>query len=159
VVMKRMGATSLMPRLDLLMIRAILPAMAVVVSANNPAALCFSLGRSPLLSVTPERIAIVAAYLSYIYLFLIPWAFFFLTAGALALVAYIFGPTPGQIAGTASKGWNNTTALLWKLTPKTSADWGMISVAAAFAFLAIGAAVSLRRTAPPEQGGEPTSLE
>jgi len=41
---------------------------------------------------------------------------------------------------------------VWRVVPKTTTGWGLTAVGAAFAFLGLGAAISLKKT--PEQRTE-----
>jgi hypothetical protein len=45
--------------------------------------------------------------------------------------------------------WRWLTNIAWELFPTTQTSWGAIFVVLAFIFLALGAAVSLRRPIPP----------
>lgn len=51
-------------------------------------------------------------------------------------------PRPGvQLAAT----WAATTGTARRLIPQATAGWGVLAVAAAFAFLGVGATLSLRK--------------
>ena len=137
--------SKLMPRKDLLALRLLLPAAAVGVSLNNPAALCFGLSRHGAILFTPARLAGGAAYMSYVLFFVRPYVMYFAAAGVAMIPVVIYGPTAQQILVALGKLWDRTGSAADRVTPKTGADWGTASIAAAFAFLGLGAAVSLRR--------------
>jgi len=68
--------------------------------------------------------------------------------GTLSVLTAIYGPTPPQMQSAAQRGWSWSMQAVYEFIPKTSDQWGALAVSAAFAFLALGAAVSLRRQPP-----------
>jgi hypothetical protein len=145
VVLNRFSPTRLVPRKDLLLLRLLLPAAAVMVSWNSRMA--FSTGlRYPALVLTPANLTLVGAFLVYVYSFLLPHARLALAAGAAAGFAYVFGPSWQQVTTTTQTSWDKTTSLIERLMPKTLADWGAIGLVASFAFLAVGLWLSLRKS-------------
>lgn len=152
LLLNRMAPARLMPRADVTVLRLLLPLAAIGVSLNNPEPLCLALGNAGHFLLTPERITLAAAYLTYICCFLPSYWLVMLAAGAAWVVALTYGPTLTQMQSTVRRSWNWSTQTLWDVLPKTSNQWGAAAVAASFAFLALGAAVSLRR--PPPKAGE-----
>ncbi|HEX3357260.1 MAG TPA: hypothetical protein VHS31_09840, partial [Tepidisphaeraceae bacterium] len=141
---------------------ALLPIVAMMVSLNNPLPLCFNLGSNAAIAITPTRLAIAGAYLTYVFCFLRSYAIIFVVIGAAAVPAWMFGPTIDQITNAFAKGWNIIVNLIGHLIPQTALDWGITAIAAAFAFLGIGAAVSLTHrihppVEPPNEPVDPTT--
>jgi hypothetical protein len=128
---------------DLLTIRLLLPAAAILVSLNNPSALHFSLWEG--MVVTPRILSIAGAYLAYVYCFMLPWAVPMLGAGALLGLLHIFGPSASDAASWASRGFSWLRQGLMWLIPQTIRAWGIVGVVAAFVFLAIGGWISLKK--------------
>lgn len=150
--------STLLPKRDLAVLRFLLPAASVGVSMGNPLPLCFGMGTNAAIWVTPDRLAVAAAYLAYVYLYLWPFAVYFLGLFALGVLMFVTQPTLERF-WHAVWGWGDRSAdYLWRAFPKTTVDWGMMAIGAAFAFLGIGAAVSLRRgqiepAAPSDSAG------
>jgi hypothetical protein len=147
VVLNRHSPTKLLPRKDLLLLRLLLPAAAVMVSWNSPMTFPTEL-RYPAIELTPAKLAVVGAFLVYIYSFLLPYAVTALAAGATAAALYAFGPSWQQIANTTQTGWDKGATIADRLMPKTPADWGVVGLVASFGLLAIGFWMSMRK--PPD---------
>jgi hypothetical protein len=103
--------------------------------------------------LTPINLGIVGAYLTYIYCLARPYAVQFLIGGLVAALVLIFGPSMEQLGHVIAKIWNWVSGLVWSIIPKTAIGAGVAAIVAAFAFLGLGAAVSLRRRppAPPSE--------
>lgn len=140
-------------RLNLLALRLLLPLAAVAVSWNNPSALAFSLRPLASASVSTSMLAGAAAYLTFIYCFLLPAAVFFLSAGAIVVLAMLFGPSPADVRRVSWQTWSWSINVIDRIVPKTLAGWGVVSVLASFFFLLIGGWISL--SAPRPQKVEP----
>jgi hypothetical protein len=134
-------------RVRVAVLRAGLPAAAVMLSSDPPGSLRLAPFGAWGPDVTPLLLAVATAYLVYVHLFLVRYALLFLAGGFLAGLAYLFGPSSSQVAGGAKQGVDWVSDLIGRLVPKTTAGWGVTAVVAAFAFLGIGAAISLRK--PP----------
>jgi hypothetical protein len=147
LLLNRMVPTRLMPRRDVTILRLLLPLGAILVSLNNPQPLCMALGRAGQIALTPERFTLAAAYLTYICCFFPTHWLVMMGVGIGCVMAAIYGPTPMQMQSAAQRGWGWGNQALANLLPKTIGQWGAIAVGASFTFLALGAAVSLRR--PP----------
>jgi hypothetical protein len=161
-ILRHAQPTGLMPRKDVVVLGALLPIVAMMVSLNNPLPLCFNLGSNAAIAITPTRLAIAGAYLTYVFCFLRSYAIIFVVIGAAAVPAWMFGPTIDQITNAFAKGWNIIVNLIGHLIPQTALDWGITAIAAAFAFLGIGAAVSLTHrihppVEPPNEPVDPTT--
>jgi hypothetical protein len=141
----------LMPATDFRVLRVILPATAVLVSLNNPPLLWVALDTAGALLITPMRLALAGAYLTYVYCLALPYAAYFLSAGAAAALGWMFGPTYDQIQQVAGRLWDWLNVAIGWLIPETAAQWGATAIAAAFAFLGVGAAVSLAKRNPPPE--------
>lgn len=117
-----------------LRIRWLTPLVAVLLSAGFPAKLLFPVAMEILLS--PLRLVLLAAAIVYLWSFWScrRWPFLFAsTSGVLlALAGYSFT----TIVETVSHLGNH-------FVPRTTAEWCLLSIAGAFAFLFLGAAVSL----------------
>jgi hypothetical protein len=154
-ILKRAQPTGFMPRKDLAVLQGLLPLAAILVSLNNPTQLCFNFNWHSTIFITPTRLALAAAYVTYVLCFLRFHALIFLAIGAAAVPAWMFGPTVDQMTNAFAKAWNVTVHLVDYLIPRTAMDWGVTAIAAAFAFLGIGATVSLTHrihTAEPTKG-------
>jgi hypothetical protein len=139
LILNRVQPSTVIPRKDLLALRILLPVAAVFVSMNNPQPLRFSLGTNALLQFTPLSLASGAAYLIYVYCFFLPHALMLIGVAAVCMVVAVFGPAPR----TLWRGW----VRVWDWTvPRTLFQWGVIGLAASFAFLGLGAWVSLKKT-------------
>jgi hypothetical protein len=146
-VLHQAQPSALMPRKDLLALKFLLPIAAVLVSLNDPNSLCFGIGR---FWITPSRLSFAASYLTYVYFYAGAFTLHFLIAGVLAALTFIFGPTMEQVDQWSTRLWTGCGDAISRFIPTTPLEWGATSIAAAFAFLGIGAAVSLgKRSLPP----------
>jgi len=143
LVLNRLNPSLLATRRQLLVLRALLPAAAVLVSLNDPHLLTMVFGRHAWLVLTPTRLAISAAYLVYVYSFALRQAVVLVPAGIMAGLLYMLGPTADQWNTLATWAWHDVQTGVDRATPTTATQWGTISVVAAFLFLALGAWISL----------------
>ncbi len=149
-VMRLASPTMFASRRELATLSFMLPLAALLVSLNDPGPLCFGLGKPATLWMTPTKLVVVAAYLTYVFCFAWPYARYFITGGLIVALAWMFGPSTQQIVNFFSRGWDWTLRTTWRLSPKTTEDWGITAILGAFGFLGVGAAISLRRQpAPP----------
>lgn len=136
---------------DIAVLKLVLPALGVALSFDAPAALRFApLGEGARVVVTPLVVSLCLAYVVYVSLYLDRYALRLTGVAVAAGLAYAFGPTPAQVA-TAGQQWaayiiEAVAAVVRRLVPKTTTGWGVLAVAAAFGFLGLGAAISLRKT-------------
>ena len=148
VALGQAAPSRLLKRSDIALLRAGLPALAVFLSFGAPYRLYFApLGHESRLVVTPLLLVVAGAYLAYVYLYLRRYAAYFLAGGVLATVTYAFGPTASQVATGAENTAQWFIDLVRRVIPKTTVGWGVTAVGAAFAFLGIGAYISLKK--PP----------
>jgi hypothetical protein len=154
-VLSHARPSTLVPRKDIAVLRFLLPLAAIMVSFNDPRALCFGLGKGSAFWITPSRLSGVAAYLTYVHFYAGAYAIHFLIAGAATMLFYILGPTVDQMNQTVTRWWSWWADAAMRIVPQSAMQWGITSIAAAFAFLGLGAAVSLgKRTIPPNEGRE-----
>lgn len=148
LVLNRGVPERVMPRKDILTLRIVLPIVAVLVSASSPEELSIVLGRSDHLTLTTMRLAVMMSYLELVYSFFRAHWVYWTLAGAAAGVTAVFGPTWDQMIRFIESVWNRIVIIALDLFPSSQASWGAIFVVLAFVFLAIGAAVSVRRRVP-----------
>jgi hypothetical protein len=139
---------------DLRTLQAILPAVAVLLSLANPAPLGVGMGKHGRFLLTPTDLSIAGAYLTYIYCFARRYAKRLLAMGLATAMAVLFGPTTDQLCDSISRTWNWVSDAFWSFAPKTAIGAGITAIVAAFAFLGLGAIVSLRRRPPAREGDE-----
>jgi hypothetical protein len=158
VMLAGAAPSALMKPSDLTILRVLLPALAVALSLDAPEALrAEPFGPASRLVLTPLIAALVVAYVVYVCLFLPRYALRMLAAAAATVAAFAVAPTPGQVAA-AGQQWSEWAvgaigSLLSKIIPKTTTGWGLTAVGAAFAFLGLGAAISLKKTPESKEEG------
>jgi hypothetical protein len=130
---------------DARLLRMALPAMAVMASlvGHDQAAPLFLLGRGGRFEITPLVLAFSGALLAYVYLFLLHLTPQILALAAVSAAIVLFGPTWGQVTSKTGDGFRWSIDLIGRTIPRTAAGWGVVAVSAAFAFLGIGAILSL----------------
>jgi hypothetical protein len=134
----------------------LLPIAAIAVSASSPYQLTLFSDPHGHWTMTTLRIATIAAFLEFVYAFVSERWVFALSAGLFALLVDAYGPSAQQVSNSSTGAWERAKPVAWDLIPTTSFGWGAWLVALAFVFLALGAAVSLRRpseSAPDEISG------
>jgi hypothetical protein len=143
-------------------LRWVLPVAALALSFFSAPELGLATGRSGRLHISAPLLTAGGAYLAYVYLYFLPWAAYFIAAAIAAGLIVLFGPTWTQAQITATAELRTTTTVgRWlldtgyRLVPKTALQWGLTAVGASFAFLGIGAAVSLSQGRPPGEEGTP----
>ena len=151
VMLAGAAPSKLLKDTDLLALRLLLPVAAVALSLNAPDSLrAQPLGPHARLDVSPASATLAAAYVICVCLYAPRYALRLVGGAALAAVAVAFGPTPAQVAaaGRQFSAWllDALVSLVGRIIPKTTTGWGLTAVADAFAFLALGAAISLRKT-------------
>jgi hypothetical protein len=147
-----LGTEKLARRPELAVLRITLPILAVMLSGDAPSALVLTTFEPYGRDVTPMFLALWGAYVVYVYLYLSRFALLLLPAGAAMAGLYLFGPAPEQVASGTKRGADWGYGRLTRLLPSTTAGWGVVSVCAAFAFLAIGAMISLRKPPSDDDG-------
>jgi len=134
---------------DLRLLRWFLPVAAIALSFFSPPELGLDAGRAGRFHVTAPMLTGAGAYLAYVYLYFLPWAVYFIGAAIAAGLVVLFGPTWAQVQVIALACWRWSLDMGYRLVPKTALQWGLTAVGAAFAFLGLGAAVSLSQSRPP----------
>jgi hypothetical protein len=146
ITLNRAAPTRLFSKRDLLVVRTLLPLAALFVSSNTPAALTLILDHSGHLVFTTLRLTLIATYLEFIYFFLSSHWITAVLVGIVAGLTAAYGPTIDQTEHWSGEAWTRISTLILNILPTTQIGWGATSMAAAFIFLALGAAVSLRRS-------------
>jgi len=149
MLLNRAVPVTLMPRKDIVTLRVLLPLAAIFVSASSPSELTVFVDPAGHLTMTTLRLAMILAYLEFMYSFLREYWVFSSIAAALCLLLVSYGPSADQIGNSAHGAWYWFTPFFWDLIPSTLFGWGAIAVVLAFIFLGVGAAISLRRPIPP----------
>jgi hypothetical protein len=155
MALNRAPATRLFSRRDILVVRTLLPLAAIFVSGNCPNALTLMLDHSGHLVLTTLHLALIGTYLEYVYFFIRSYWISAMLVGIVSVLAYLYGPTADQIERWADGAWNWTSTHVMNFLPTTQIGWGATGVVAAFVFLALGAAVSLRRVPIPSESTPP----
>jgi hypothetical protein len=136
-------------RADVRWLRALMPATAVVLTAEHSPHWMISLqGRFEL---TPTLLLLGVAYVTYVYCFFITRAVQLLAGAAGALLLMIFGPSLDQLRAMVIWGGQRLTSGWRWLGARSAFEWGFAAMIAAFGFLALGASISLRRDSPPAE--------
>jgi len=138
-----LGRSSHRFRRDLKLLRALMPALAVMLAVRFPPAVHARLADR--LEFTPVVATVAAAYAAYVYCFFLSRVLPLAIAGAAAGFLAVFGPTVAQIWAATLWIESRAAQLLMRLMPRTAVEWGLTAMASAFAFLALGAAVSLKK--------------
>lgn len=136
----------------ILLVRLLAPAAAIVFALNDPPVVHGHLFGQ--LGAAPWLLTLAAAYVTWIYCFFRARALRMLAGGAMAAVIAAYAP---QLYALGTWSAQRTTDAALRLIPRTAMEWGLLSIGGAFAFLTLGAAVSLRKDAdlPIEQAPPP----
>lgn len=145
VAAHRIVPTAIAPRVMALV-------MAALLSANQPELFAIHLTGKWIL--TPGLLMTIAGYLAFVYTLRLRHALYFLFVGCLIVTVIWTAPMMFQMALICRDGIRKGLAMLQDALPKTSFQWGMTALTGAFAFLALGARLSLRH-ARPEEAPEP----
>ena len=123
-------------------VRVFAPAFAIELALNDPPAVHGHLvGQLPL---APWLLTLAAAYLTWVYCFVPHRALRWIVQGVFIAGVAAYAPQLYALA-IASCDWTRDQFI--KLIPRTALEWGLVAVGGAFAFLTLGAAVSLRKEA------------
>jgi hypothetical protein len=133
------------------LLRALLPAAAIVLTAENSPAWIISLGHW--VELTPTLLMAGIAYVTYVYCFFIKRALKLLAGAAAAILLIVFGPTLEQLWALVIWGYQRCLSVMHWLGGRSAIEWGVAEMGSAFAFLALGAGISLRKEAPPVESG------
>jgi hypothetical protein len=124
------------------LVRVFAPALAVVLALNDaPDVHRHLIGQ---LTLAPWLLTLAAAYLTWVYCFAPRRALRWIARGAAAAALAAYTP---QIYALCVAGWQRGCDLAIRLIPRSALEWGVVAIGGAFAFLTLGAAVSLRKEA------------
>jgi hypothetical protein len=127
-----------------LRLQLLLPLLAIVLAIPHRSSLVFEfLGWD----LTPLRMTLLACVLVYIHGVLLHRHPYFGVAGTICLCAAGLGHNPATMTHNVVTIGDRSASALWKLVPRTLAQWGLVSVGASFVLLVLGMLVSLRRPA------------
>jgi hypothetical protein len=149
MMLNRAVPEAMKSRRDIVALRVLLPLAAIFVSASSPVELTLFHDPTGHLTMTTLRLAMILAYLEFMYSFVREYWIFSSVAGFVCLLIVAYGPSADQIGNSAHGFWYWFTPIVWNLIPTTQTGYGALLVVAAFIFLALGAAVSLRRPILP----------
>ena len=149
MVLNRAVPDAIKSRRDIVVLHVLLPLAAIFISASSPTELTLFRDPTGHLTMTTLRVAMILAYLEFMYSFVREYWIFSTIAGMVCLLIVAYGPTTDQIGNSAHGFWYWFTPIIWDVIPTTQFGWGTLSVILAFIFLGMGAAVSLRRPVPP----------
>jgi hypothetical protein len=141
------GRWSRAGRRDVRLLRALMPAAAVVLTAEQSPGWIVSLGHR--LDLTPTLLMVGVAYVTYVYCFFFTRALRLLAGAAVAMLLVVFGPTLEQLWEMLVWGCQRVLAVMHWLGSRSALEWGVAAMGSAFAFLALGAGISLRKAVPP----------
>ena len=120
----------------------ILPILALVASGEFPKALLFHVGP---IWFSPLRCALIGAMLVYVCGFLLHRHILFAWAACMCFGIAGVGMSMRQILENLHVGAQVSYDWVKRLWPRTMTHWGVVSMAASFVLLVVGALVSLRR--------------
>jgi hypothetical protein len=104
-------------------------------------------------ALTPVTVTLAVAYVVYVCTFLPRYALRLLAGAAGSALVLALGPSPSRVADAALQ-WSQWSIdaigrfFSW-VVPRTSTGWGLTALGAAFAFLGLGAAISLKKAPEP----------
>lgn len=136
----------------IVLVRILAPIAAVILAFNDPpAAYGHLLGQ---LDLAPWSLTLAFAYLAWVYCFIPRYAIRWIAGGACVALIGAYAP---QIHAMAVLAWQWSADWVMRLIPRTAFEWGVVAVGGAFAFLTLGAAVSLRKGMEPSPDPEPAA--
>jgi hypothetical protein len=106
------------------------------------------------IGLSPMRLAFAGAAAVYLQGFLLHRHVYFAMACAMCTAAIGFGASPGMAAQNIATLWNWLVAAGRRFQPRTSSDWGVLSVIASFVLLVLGACASLFKYPNPVADGQ-----
>ncbi|QOV87667.1 hypothetical protein [Humisphaera borealis] len=144
--------TRVVPAGDLRFARQWLPIAAILCALAGPRPLHLAIGLDGRFEPTSLHLAIAGAMAVYFYAYFWKWVRVVGVVSAATALLLLFGPTIRQIQAACVATWEQCLAIGWQIMPKTLLQWGVTAVGAAFAFLGIGALLSLSqpRQSPPQ---------
>ena len=141
-----LGRSTHAERGDVRLLRALMPLAAIVLTIQHEPNWSWQLGTR--LNLTPVLLTVAVGYIAYVYSFFLKHAARLL-AGGIAVVAFaLFGPTFQQTLVAISWAAERIWGLLQWLARRSAVEWGIAAMGCAFALLAMGASISLRKDGP-----------
>jgi hypothetical protein len=123
----------------------VVTAIAVLLAVREPATI--TIHNVP---ITTNEFTLAAAYTTLAYCFFRKWFAPLMAGGAGLAILILLGPTLEQTYLFLAASCRRVLAAVQMLIPQTAMEWGFVAVASSFAFLAMGAAVSLRKGGLPD---------
>lgn len=145
----RMRPSRFVPSREIDLLRFVLPFAAVIASLSGGGEEV--LGHVGRFGVMPLELASVGAFLAYVDIYAAAYAYYILPAAAALVAIVIYGPTVKQLYSSLIVAWQWSAELIVRVMPKTAVQWGLTAVAGAFAFLGLGAILSLSQGKAPKQ--------
>ncbi|HEY7086443.1 MAG TPA: hypothetical protein VH518_00060 [Tepidisphaeraceae bacterium] len=129
----------------------LLPVVAILLAMPLPQGLGFDVSGTPM---SPLRVTLLASVLVYVHGMLLHRHPYFGIAGTMCFLTAGLGHSPEAMTNNAVTIGDRGVRSVWKLVPRTVAQWGLVSVACSFLLLGAGMVVSLLR--PARNGGDET---
>ncbi|HEY8750512.1 MAG TPA: hypothetical protein VIM11_21180 [Tepidisphaeraceae bacterium] len=148
-LMVAIGREAWASRSELVVLRIVMPLAAMTMAINFPPVVYVYASAG--LRLTPGEITMAAAYAAVVYCFFGAWAKYLLTGGAAVATVMLFGPSLEQTWFAVAACYRRVVGLADRLVPKSAFEWGVVAMGGAFAFLAMGAAISLKKEKPVEE--------
>ena len=139
-----LGRSGRHARSEIRLLRIVLPAAAVVLALE--ASPNIDLNLIPRISLTAVTLTCAAAYICYVYSFFFKFATRMLVGAAGVIFVAAFGPSMDQISYSVDWACQRIGDVVDWLGRRTSIEWGLAAMAGAFAFLGLGAGISLRKS-------------
>jgi hypothetical protein len=139
-----LGRSSRRAKGEIRLLRLVLPAAAVMLALESSPNIDFSL--IPRLSLTAVTLTLAAAYVCYVYSFFFKYAARMLVGAAGLVFVAAFGPSMDQISYSVEWACERIANFVNWLYGRSAIEWGLTAMACAFAFLGLGASISLKKT-------------
>ena len=124
--------------------RIVLPAAAVVLALESSPNIDLHL--IPRISLTALTLTLAAAYVCYVYSFFFKYAARMLVGAASLMFVAAFGPSMDQISYSVDWACDRIAGVVEWLGRRSAIEWGLTAMACAFAFLGLGAGISLKKS-------------
>ncbi|HEY2589081.1 MAG TPA: hypothetical protein VGI81_25280 [Tepidisphaeraceae bacterium] len=138
-----LGRSAHASRGDIRLIRMLMPLAAVILSAEHAPA--WRLPLAARFDLTPTLLVMGMAYVTIVYCFFFARALRLLVGAVAVALLVLFGPTLDQIVAGVVWTWERGMVAFRWLADRSAIEWGLTAMGAAFAFLALGAGISLRK--------------
>jgi hypothetical protein len=128
-------------------LQLLLPLLAIALAMPSRSGLSFEIDQT---IMTPLRLTLLASVLVYIHGLLLHRHPYFGMAGTICLCAAGLGESPAAMTQNVVRAGDKGVSAVWKLVPRTLAQWGAVSVVTSFVLLGAGMIVSLIRPSRPQ---------